>query len=1092
MSSPAYRPSPDAAQRAEAINPRESFLVQAPAGSGKTELLMQRFLRLLAEVERPEAIVAITFTRKAAGEMIQRILQALRDARSGVPAEKPHEQVTRALAEAALRRDREQGWNILEHPARLRVQTIDSLCMQIAAEMPWLARLGGMPGIEEDAQDLYKEAARRTVLLAGDPQRRDPIAGLLRHLDNDAMRARDQIASMLATREQWFPLVAAAEDAAREPLEEALRRVSQHACQTVDLLVPVELREPWMDLARFAGRAVAAWPRANRAEWEPLLSLVLKSDGGLRKRFTTTEGFPKSEPARKRQVEDLVLALGSVPGLPEALSELRNVPPVRYSDAQWQTTLALLGSLKLAYAQLREVFRERGVADFAEIGIAARNALGDDDQATDLAFHLDSRVDHLLVDEFQDTSRGQLDLIRRLTANWAPDEGRTLFLVGDPMQSIYRFRQAEVGLFLQTRERGIGHLRLKPLSLIANYRSYPGIVDRINAIFEQLFPQQQDARTGAVPFHASEAVHSSPEALVQFHGFLPGQDRQEAERVVALIRESQQRAPEEKIAVLVRARTHLPWVIDMLKTGGISFQAVDIDPLSERPVVLDLVALTRAMLHRADRIAWLAILRAPWCGLVLQDLEKLSDDGTSFWVELQNVSELTEDGQARAARIRDVLSAAFDERGRWPLRQWIERTWIQLGGPSCLEGSEISLADARAYFDYLEKCQSGSELPDFSQFERGLADLYSQPDPAASERLQIMTIHKAKGLEFDTVIVAGLGRMDKSDDNSLVLFHEWDEADQVERLIAPIHETAEKDPLYQYLSTLENLKNKLERVRLLYVAATRAKKALHLLGQAKVKDNGDVVAGPRSMLADLWPALTEQERTSFGEAHAEQATASSGADHSAAPAPRFSRLPRSWSLPPLSGNLSSGPRLLETHEPTFDWVGESLRIAGTVVHEVLRRSRNTAIDIPQPAVLRRLLVHAGVVPSEIAVTMRRVTDALSRIQASERARWILADHREARAEYAISGSANGEFVRGKVDRTFVDASGIRWIIDFKTSVHEGGALEEFLDEQQRRYRDQLERYAQLLAPLGQPVRLGLYFPLLDEWREWQPGAHGLG
>jgi ATP-dependent exoDNAse (exonuclease V) beta subunit len=184
--------------------------------------------------------------------------------------------------------------------------------------------------------------------------------------------------------------------------------------------------------------------------------------------------------------------------------------------------------------------------------------------------------------------------------------------------------------------------------------------------------------------------------------------------------------------------------------------------------------------------------------------------------------------------------------------------------------------------------------------------------------------------------------------------------------------------------------------------------------------------------------------------------------------------------------LSPGEPPAEAHEPTFEWVGESLRIAGTVVHELLRRARDGRVEIPPTSTLRRLLLHAGVIPSETGVTLQRVTEALLRMQTSERARWILADHGNARAEYAISGVDQGEIVRGKVDRTFVDEDGTRWIIDFKTSTHAGGALEVFLDEEQRRYRDQLERYARLFAPAGEPVRVGLYFPLLDQWREWVP------
>ena len=130
-------------------------------------------------------------------------------------------------------------------------------------------------------------------------------------------------------------------------------------------------------------------------------------------------------------------------------------------------------------------------------------------------------------------------------------------------------------------------------------------------------------------------------------------------------------------------------------------------------------------------------------------------------------------------------------------------------------------------------------------------------------------------------------------------------------------------------------------------------------------------------------------------------------------------------------------------------------------------------------------MHAGVSPLDLEHAAQRVRQAFARIRVCRRGRWILESHEDSRSEYAVTGVVNGEVVRGLVDRTFID-KGVRWIVDFKTSEHQGGKLEEFLDEQQRRYRDQMERYAWILAPLGVPVRLGLYFPLLDEWREWAP------
>jgi ATP-dependent exoDNAse (exonuclease V) beta subunit len=175
----------------------------------------------------------------------------------------------------------------------------------------------------------------------------------------------------------------------------------------------------------------------------------------------------------------------------------------------------------------------------------------------------------------------------------------------------------------------------------------------------------------------------------------------------------------------------------------------------------------------------------------------------------------------------------------------------------------------------------------------------------------------------------------------------------------------------------------------------------------------------------------------------------------------------------------------EPHEPSFEWVGENLRRAGTVVHGLLQRMRGPREALPSLSTVRKMLAHAGLMGTELEPMAQRVEHALSRTQSSPRGRWILDAHPEAQAEYAVSGVVDGEVVRGLMDRTFVDA-GVRWVIDFKTSSHEGGDLAAFLDEQQRRYRDQMERYARILAPLGNPVRLGLYFPLLDEWREWAP------
>ena len=1070
--------------------------MRAPAGSGKTELLIQRFLRLLAVVERPEAIVAITFTRKAAGEMRQRIVEALRLAekereQKQEKAEEPHERVTRELAAAALARDGQYGWDLLQHPARLRVQTIDSLCMAIAGEMPWLARLGAMPEMEDDCRPVYQEAARRTVLLLyGGEDYRESWRILLRHLDNNASRLQDLLVEMLGSREQWIKFSGQTMEQDRQELEEALERVIARELAALDGWVPAERKAEWLTLARYATEnleqtfAFEDWPAPvveDLALWQGLAQIVLTAGNEWRKSWNKNDGFPPGNKVRKDEVKALVEDLRS-DALLESLKRLRKLPPARYSDEQWSVMQALLKMLRLAVAQLRNVFREKRIADFSEIGMAARQSLGPADNPTDLAFRMDSRIEHLLVDEFQDTSRGQFELLERLTNGWQPGDGRTLFLVGDPMQSIYRFRQADVGLFLEVEQNGLGDLHLEPLELVLNYRSCEAVVARVNALAAPSFPEVPDAATGAIRFTHSYASKPGSGGEVVIAG--AADDADEARRVVALIQSAHAEDEKGSVAVLVRARTHLPAIVAAIKAAGLTFRAVDIDPLQERSTVRDLLALTRAMLHSADRISWLAILRAPWCGLTLPDLEALVRErlDQTVWQCLEDTSALTADGQQRVARLREVLTAALAERSRWPLRRWVERVWIRLGGPACLAADSGARADAADYLDRLESEQNGADLPDLEGFTAQLHQLFAQPVPAEDPWLNVMTIHKAKGLGFDTVILPGLGRPAPTDGERLALIHEWREEGKEEVLLAPISEKhGAKDPIYGYLKDVERRKARFERARLLYVAMTRARKRLYLLGHVDAGKNGP---GKNCLLYDLWGALGEAERASFQQDAAEPAVGSG-------PEPaRLHRLPLSWELPSLPPPVvweGSDHAQLQPHTPTFEWAGESLRRAGTVVHAFLQRMPAGRFVSPTQPVILRALAHAGVTPLEIAATAQRVEKAFANMQESPRAKWILAAHTDLRCEYAVAGRVNREVVQGTIDRTFVDQQGVRWIVDFKTSSHEGGGLEEFLDEQQRRYRDQMERYARIFALSGaSSLRLGLYFPLLDAWREWTP------
>ena len=162
------QPVSDRAARKRALDIGRSFIVQAPAGSGKTELLIQRYLALLPTVDLPEQIVAITFTRKAAAEMRGRVLDALKGVAAGEPPPKRHQEATYGLASRALEQDRLQSWNLIEQPQRLRIDTLDALNAWLAQRLPMLS--GGIAGanVVEDAREHYRVAARRLLERAGE------------------------------------------------------------------------------------------------------------------------------------------------------------------------------------------------------------------------------------------------------------------------------------------------------------------------------------------------------------------------------------------------------------------------------------------------------------------------------------------------------------------------------------------------------------------------------------------------------------------------------------------------------------------------------------------------------------------------------------------------------------------------------------------------------------------------------------------------------------------------------------------------------------------------------------------------------------
>jgi ATP-dependent helicase/nuclease subunit A len=1097
----------DLKRRARALDVSSSFIVQAPAGSGKTELLIQRYLALLARVELPEQVLAITFTRKAAAEMRHRILAALGEAVRAEPPAQDHRQKTFELATAVIRRSQSQGWELIAQPQRLRIETLDAMNAWLAQHLLILS--GGLGGaaVAENPSECYELAVRRTLECLGSGDDVDAaVTELLRASDNNALRLQRLLVETLPTRDQWLPYLAAGDDIAlRATLESALRRLVVEALDDVSRTLPQALKSEIESLLRHAAAAAAdtqaaaifaPWRLSETVlevtvesldAWRAVPELLLTQGGSWRKQHRGSHGFGPDHSEQRDRLKCLIADHVDDDDLRLAIAGLRNLPSGSYGEHEWRLIAALRRTLYRLAAELKVVFTEQHRADFVEIALAAQQALGRVDQPSELLLALDRRIQHILVDEFQDTSHMQLRLLKRLTEGWEAGDGRTLFLVGDPMQSIYRFRHADMSLFLKTKSQGLGGIRLESLLLDQNFRSAPAVVDWVNRNFARIFPAEDDMGAGAARFHPCVATHEQGDAQgVVWHGLRGRSNGNEIECVAELLRSERAAHPNRSVAVLVRSRSHLIGLQERLQAAGLPVHAVELEAPNQRQIVQDLIGLTCALSHLGDRLAWLAVLRAPWCGLTWQDLDALcgSEPDRAIWDLMRDapsLARLSDDGRQRVDLLRTELDKAFDLRAAEPFEVWVESTWLALGGADCL-ADEGEAASAERYFATLGNLVTQGSLDDPARLEESFTEPYGQGDAPRETGVEIMTIHRAKGLEFDTVILLGLGRQPRRDSAKALYWLERTAADGSEDLLlgplTPV--TGDASAATALIKAADAIRDRAESMRLLYVAATRTRQRLHLV--AELADESE--EPPKgSLLEFLWP-----------DAAASFPPSGSAAEPVAAPlvsvVPSLRRLRRR--RPPIPQGMTP-----EALRPEFLWAGFAAVQVGTVVHGALQQIAADGLrEWSQEAIVarrdrfRRQLALLGVDRDDLPQAAGRVERALCSVLDDRHGRWLLEPHHQARSEFALTVHREGRLEHLRIDRTFVDDDGVRWIVDYKTSVHEGADVEAFLDSEVERYRSQLQRYAAAMAAFDRrPIRLGLYFPLLQAFRSW-PATFG--
>lgn len=1198
---------PDREQRERALDPLRSVLVRAPAGSGKTDLLTRRFLKLLSLVDDPSQVVAITFTRAAAAEMRHRIVAELEKVALHRGTRHFNDDFSmEALADAALRRSRALGWGLLELPAQLQISTIDSFCRDLALQEPLLSDIGGGLQVAEQPLQQYRRAARYTLQHLRDAAPSPRIAELQRATealllwrDNNWGDLEDQLVSMLQSRDQWMhgfvldhepdwnELRARLERPFARTVAAAVARVAQilaslpHACDEALKLARFacaqkNLHRDLAELTEFPCGPYEGSDEIDSAQraYSCLAEMLLTKEGAFRARITATEGFPSASRAENDRMKALLAVMRAVPDLGSALRAIRELPAAHYEEAEWEIVRACFTLLRHAVAELKVIFAESGTVDFVEVAQLAQHVLRDPDGTpSDAAIAVADKIRHLLIDEFQDTSRRQHALVASLVAAWPDADERSVFVVGDPMQSIYGFRDADAELFPRVQNVGLdlphgGQLALDPVELSANFRTAPELVKRLNQELEKVFAQNDGSN---VPFSAARAMRpiatvsrermhlhltfvaqtprsrDAKSAEIQEECIRLRREAQatQVEEIVALIRgheEAMQRAREHggkyRIAVLGRTRTALAPIAAALRAASIPFRGVDLEALAERAEVRDALALIRAFLMPQDRVAWLGVLRAPWCGLSLEDLHRLTS-GDEDAVRQRPIPALLEErgpllsvpGQRGVERVRRAWEEFRQLRARSITATpgtLMEQAWRRIGGDACVDATGIS--NLQLLWASLDRLPSGEGGLLSGELDSAIGQLMAQSDPKADSEcgVQLMTIHKSKGLEFEVVIVPELQATQRRSEVRMLSWMERglaepaEDGEITEFLVAPLGpKGGQRGSVKKWVDDALRTRETQEARRILYVAATRAREELHLFARPyyKAEDNGrlELCDPGGSLLATAWPALEDVVRDRFDawQRGANDATLSSVAavgELIQMPRPKTAtilrRLPLDFKpavIPNLGGRepnssgLGRAP-LYRRHEG-----GIESRALGTAVHFLLEKAAQLRVQMGAEESRAALRVFGqkaaanarslGLDPAQAETVAGEAMEIVRRACGDSVGAWILHPHGDAANEAAWTGELDRTVRTVRADRVFRagDAPGTPgadtwWVIDYKTA-HPGGNAAQVVAELRPLFAPQLEMYARFLRKLrgdNIAVRLGLYYPRLSAFDWWQP------
>lgn len=1119
--------------REHVLDVAKSYHVEAPAGSGKTTLLIRRYIRLLGIVNHPHEMLALTFTNKAAGEMKERIWSIFNKAGKGKGP--PGNPLKDALVEDACRAlKRHEKWkDLLLSPDGLQVMTFHGFCYSLISKAPFEAGISpGSDIMSEDEQELLLgESIRRSIRdiwkLPRNAAVRVSLENRLLRLNNRMPALIQELKRLIKERDLFKDLVSvvrfhrdlsgltSALSKRLESLAESFLKEAAEQFEAVPLAgewegFKADLRAHGASNSDRLPEHFPAPTMSNLGNWKALADVLTTKQGKMRQKTGPSTGFYNGFSGsywggKVREIPD------------EAASALHNLKDLP-EPGMAPTDIAALADLVILFAHIAgdyaEVCRKNKMVDFVELEEGALSILNED-PPTDLQLFLDHRINHILVDEFQDTSRNQWLLLRRLCAGWDHGDGRTIFFVGDPKQSIYAFRKAEVSLFEEAKKGmplpGRGRLLMHHSILSSNFRSDPLLIEWVNELFGQTVMANPAVAYDEVPFHPS--VYSGrhdhipveqPVSLNLFrddkNGGLPT-ETEAAWLANTVARTEAETEPDTSIAILLFTRNRLPYYLNALTQAGVSVRVKEGIKIAEYQEIKSLRQIAVALCRPHDDIAWAALLRSPWLWM---DADVLLEVGRESPVDWRSKIVDAAQSHPEINRLLDAVRSARRRIGRDPLWKVTSSVWMELDGPekvaACFGTGGVE--NCRRFLEILESVEQGMPEETLAKLDIALERLYAPDRPQSAEcRVDLMTVHAAKGLEFDIVFLPFLDwrPLARAGPSPPYLLERLPDKDR-HPLIAmgPDRRSAEPEPAYRLLKELQEKREIGEAKRLFYVGVTRAKRRIFMSGIVQLTGER-IVAQKRSILS--WVMDHEQ----LAGASLDKVTSHQNRLMRVRCNPVIEKEQMSASIPlpplpePISFHPEPIPYLVESpsslanedfarsaEDEFYSGDAEFAAARGTITHRIIESFWRARIlpDIEQVA---SALENEGVDSETALFVGKEILHEISLcLEESFFNKLMHTGHSVAYSEWSIEDFSSPDKIRsGTLDFVFRDGSQYL-IVDFKTSKPEAGeTIETFLMRQSDSYRPQLTAYREMLSRVKEcssdRITVGLYFTRLQRW-----------